>query len=238
MNWTPGGVQAKRLLDTGRAADKGYVLSKKGRFKYAYEPTALNIALSAASGTDSSIEGRQYVMSGYKTQTDTNTNKILSLIDLGMSAHEAKAKVQNEKKLSEVKSLADKQARRDEDNTEALNEARELREQIPYPDNMIDLAIKDVNDKTIQKGLDMWKETGLETYPTGMAIYSNDEEYGAYMKVNKKDVRIDDATIEKMNADYYRNARHIIEDNDDPKNIAKLLSELKKTITIKYLGGA
>ena len=54
---------------------------------------------------------------------------------------------------------------------------------------------------------------------------------------NNKNIPVDDATAEKMRARYYRRAKEILQDNDDPKTIAKKLSSLKTEMKKTILGG-
>lgn len=236
LGWAPGGTAIKRLYDTGKIANQGYALSQKGRFKFTFDSNIGNVLLSAAFGPESSVEGREYTASGYKTQSDTNTQLILDRIKAGQSPLDAYNAVSRDKDTSIAENEATTAGRFGDENAELLDKAKSMREEQGQPKDLPEALYASVNEPWLKKGVDMWKESGLTTYPTELPFYT-DPERGTYIKIDGRNVPLDEETVDMMTKEYYRNAKFIIEENDDPETVKAELNKLTNNLKKKYAGG-
>ena len=236
FNWLPGSGAVNRAVDTLEAATSGYAKSKSGKIKFGFEPTTGNITQSLLFGVNSTPEGQEYVKNGFKSVGKTDAEIASKLQKTGLSWTQSLNVARYNSEAKTANAEAKEQARWGEDNTEKLDEARSLREQAGMPSDLAEGMLDNVNEPWMQKAIEMWKETGEKTYPTDLNIYT-DPERGSYIMANNKNIPVDDATAEKMRARYYRRAKEILQDNDDPKTIAKKLSSLKTELKKTILGG-
>lgn len=235
--WVPGSTQAKRIFDTVQAAQQGYATSTSGKVKFAFEPTAGNIAQSMAFSLNATPAGQEYVRNGYKSVNKTRTEAALSNADaLGIPFAQALDIYDREQEAKAKQTEANNLSRWGEDNTTQAEEAKALRSEVAVPNDMSQTAKDNIDDAAIQKGIKMYQESGLVTYPTEYTIH-NDPERGLYFQDNGRNIAVDQETVDKMNADFFRNARRIIRENDDAETVAKMLTKLKNSIKKEYLGG-
>lgn len=235
--WVPGSTQAKRVFDTVQAAQQGYATSTSGKVKFAFEPTAGNMAQSMAFGLNATPAGQEYVRNGYKSVNKTRTEAALSNADaLGIPFAQALDIYDREQAAKAKQTEANTLSRWGEDNTTQAEEAKALRSEVAVPNDMSQTAKDNIDDAAIQKGIKMYQESGLVTYPTEYTVH-NDPERGLYFQDNGRNIAVDQETVDKMNADFFRNARRIIRENDDAETVAKMLTKLKNSIKKEYLGG-
>jgi hypothetical protein len=190
-----------------------------------------------AFGLNATPAGQEYVRNGYKSVNKTRTEAALSNADaLGIPFAQALDIYDREQEAKAKQTEANNLSRWGEDNTTQAEEAKALRSEVAVPNDMSQTAKDNIDDAAIQKGIKMYQESGLVTYPTEYTIH-NDPERGLYFQDNGRNIAVDQETVDKMNADFFRNARRIIRENDDAETVAKMLTKLKNSIKKEYLGG-
>ena len=245
LEWAPGGTEMKRIKNTAQTAYKGYVEStsknSNGNIKYQVQNNLFDLGMSSVFGTGASKEGREYSYGKIKQMTSNESDEVKRLVDNGVSPSDAIRQVRGTTATNTSTKEANEAAKFGEDSSKMEADAKASREQLDFPSDASDYAIQNRDSEWMQKGVQMYKETGLITYPKGLggSIYETERngEKVRYLKANNKNYPITPEQEEQMISTYNRQAQQIIMMNDDPKVIADKLSKLPASVKKSVLGG-
>lgn len=231
FNWAPGSVAMKRLWDTYQAVDTGYTTTAAGRIKYPFEGTAENIARSSLFGPNSTEAGQEYVSSGYRSLSESQTRQMDAMVKQGITPSDAYRTVVKSSEASSEASKAKAGQKIGADVSEHTDAAKAAKSEMEIPVEMADVPTEHMQRDSVKKGIEIWRETGEAVYFKPSISFSKNT-YGSEDRVGvERGGVFYEATPEeqeKMNQRYFREYDRIL-NTYDPETGS--VAELKKALS-------
>ena len=161
----------------------------------------------------------------------------------GLSPEEAYRTVQAASEEATAVSEQRKGAQVGADTSAEEQAAADARNAQTVPSDIASWAAGRMGEAYIQKGIQLWQETGLDVYPSDISLSENDygmdgDETRSGITSSNVFYELSSEEIEAMNNEYRVEYKRIILSNDDPGEIEKQLNKSKSRIREKYLENA
>ena len=194
---------------------------------------------SVAFGTNAIKSGQDYVASGYRTLSEAKSRQMIELIENhGMSPTDAYRTVTRASDASTEASQVSAGKKLGADTSAHEKAASEARNDMEMPVEMSTLPNEYLSKPSVQKGIELWKETGEKVYMKPSMSFSTNN-YETKEGESRKGIQsegvfyeLTDEEMEDLNK-WYRREYEMILNDYDPENttVADLLSTLSKMET-------
>jgi hypothetical protein len=195
---------------------------------------------SALFGTGASRGGRLYNYGKIHQLDKTMTKKAKEYIEAGMNPSDAIIAQRTGETIKETTQAA-KDADRWGDNSRALrDQAKQARYDADLPADLSTNAAENYDQTWMKKGLDLWKETGKITYPTGLNIVKKGEKNGEevfYLQSDGRNIPLTEEQKETMERRYNQQAKIILMNYFDADEIEKRLKALPNELKKSFIKG-
>lgn len=225
LNFVPFGAQINRTIDTTKALARGYATNSSGKTKFAFDATPGNIIRGYAFGVNSTPAAKEYNQNSFRAWTDKKNEEVMKLSNLlGITVPQAEDIYEDQQKLTK---------------SESYEEAATIRQDTTVPPGLSDSAMQNINAPYVTKGIELFKQSGLETYPQNLKFKTEKKDgvKTTYFVHGNNKYPVDEQTIEAMNRQYDLLASTIISSSDDPAFIEKKLKALPGTLKKQFIKG-
>ena len=240
LGFVPGGAQINRTAQGAASLIRGYN-RYGGKIKHPVEPNAYNIPAALIFGPQATIEGRASSWGNTTPVSGTAEEQMIALHDHGISWTDAYNTVTKSKVASDEKSQVTAGTKIGADTSAHEEEWQKNRNEVVMPPEMSKLPPEFVQKESVQKGIEIWKKSGVDVYPKGLSYSSTTYEGVKHVGISVNNV-IHELTEEEM-ADldkwYLREYDMILsrydEKNETPEDLKKALDDMQKRIKKDYI---
>ena len=232
LGFVPMGTQIKRSIQGISALAKGYN-KYKGAVQHPVERNAWNVVTAPILGPQSTIEGHASSWGNMQRLEGTQEEQMLELMDKhGLSATDAYNTIAKASEAASEKSEASSGAKIGADTAEHEQAAQAARSEMAMPPEMSSLPGDYIQSPEVQKGIEIWRESGEKVYPkASISLNSAEYEDEEYQGILRSGILHDvsEEELAYLNEWYRREYKRLIRTyNPETTSASKLASQLSK----------
>lgn len=247
-NIVPGYEQWKRVYKTFDAVDKGYAKTSTGTIKHTVDKG--DFLSGITFGLNSTKKGRDYVYGGYKGISGENATKYEEAVNTyGEDADAAWERLyeNNSKALTtKAENVKNTSGMTGEEKLAAQEDAAAAREQSGAPADLALWASGEYSTEgsAAKIGVDLWKQYGVNTYPTEINASSYSIDDSKYKIYEGKGYELTEEDYSAINAIYQKKYNvkvknkyndGMLKSKEGAEALAKELSSLKTKVVNDYI---
>lgn len=236
LGFVPMGTQINRTLQGGAALVRGYN-KYNGQVRYPVARNAYNVPAALIGGPQATIEGHAFNHGKYSPLSGSAEEQMIALHDHGSSWSDAYNSVIKEKEAAKEKQAVTAGTKVQADVSEHEAKYAEARNEMAMPAEVATLPPEYVKKPAVQKGIEIWKESGVEVYPKKSLSYSSttyeDTKYVGIQR-NGKLHHMTEEEMADLDAWYHREYEMILDRYDPetttPEDLKKSLDKMEDRI--------